>query len=226
MADYREVYDHHAERYDRLVSHEDVDGALQRTLFELLGENLDIVEAGAGTGRVTRMLAPRARSQHAFDGAAAMIEVAKTKQPNVKWGVARHEALPVDDASADLAIEGWAFGHAVGWNPDGWRDDVRRWVGELVRVTRSGGMLVLIETLGTGVEIPFAEPHSLIPFDAFVREELGFERRAIRTDYAFDSVDDAADTLGFFFGAKMTERIRENRWKRVPECTGVYWRAR
>ena len=226
MADYREVYDHHAERYDRLVSHEDVDGALQRTLFELVGEALDIVETGAGTGRVTRLLAPRARSQHASDGAAAMIEVAKTKQPNVKWGVAQHESMPVGDASADLAIEGWAFGHAVGWNPEAWRDDVRRWVKELERVTRPGGRLVLIETLGTGVETPFAEPHSLIPFDAFVREELGFERRAIRTDYAFASVDDAAETLGFFFGAKMTERIRANQWKRVPECTGVYWRAR
>lgn len=225
MSNYQDIYDHHAERYDRLVSHEDVDGALPRALFELLGDRrVDVVETGAGTGRVTRLLAPRALSVRAFDAAPAMVEVGRRRQPHVTWGVARHEALPVPDACADLAIEGWAFGHAVGWNPGGWRDDVRRWVGELARVTRPGGLLVLVETLGTGVETPFAEPHSLMPFDAFVRDELGFTRVALRTDYAFESIDDAAQTLGFFFGEKMAARVRERRWARVPECTGVYWR--
>ena len=230
MADYRDVYAHHAERYDALVSHEDHAGNLARVLAEIApGVALDIVETGAGTGRVSRILAPRARSLRAFDAEPAMIAVATARLAEwsqATFGVASHDALPVEDASADLAIEGWAFGHALSWNPTGWRDDLRRHVGELDRVTRAGGLLVLVETQGTGVETPFAEGHSLEPFHAFVTTELGFAHRSIRTDYAFATVDEAAETLGFFFGERMSTRVRERAWTIVPECTGIYWRTR
>ncbi len=210
-----------------MVSHEDYRGQLGRALFEVMGEGpLDVVETGAGTGRLTRLVAPHARTLHAFDGAAPMIAVARKSLPAVQWGVALHDALPVPDASADLALEGWAFGHAVGWNPTGWRDDVRRWVTELERVVRPGGTLVLIETMGTGVETPFDGGHSLEPFHAFVVEALGFSHRALRTDYAFETVEEAAHTLGFFFGERLVTRVREHGWTVVPECTGLYWRSR
>jgi hypothetical protein len=80
--------------------------------------------------------------------------------------------------------------------------------------------------MGTGVETPFAGGHSLEPFHAFVREALGFEHRVLRTDYAFASVDEAAETLGFFFGERLVTRVREHGWTVVPECTGLYWRTR
>ncbi len=227
MPDYREVYEHHADRYDALVSHEDHEGNLPRALFELVGPGpFDVVETGAGTGRLTRLIAPRARSLHAFDGAAAMIAVAQQSLPQVRWGVALHDALPVPDASADLALEGWAFGHALGWNPEGWREDLRRWVTELERIVRPGGTLVLFETMGTGVETPFAGGHSLEPFHAFVTAELGFSHRALRTDYAFETVESAAQALGFFFGERLVTRVRHHQWTQVPECTGLYWRTR
>ncbi|MDP2276439.1 MAG: class I SAM-dependent methyltransferase [Archangium sp.] len=227
MPDYREVYEHHADRYDTLVSHEDHEGNLGRALFELMGErSLDVVETGAGTGRLTRLIAPRARTVKAFDAAAPMIDVAKQSLPSVEWGVALHDALPVPDASADFALEGWAFGHALAWNPTGWRDDLQRWVRELERIVRPGGTLVMIETMGTGVATPFEGGHSLEPFHAFALETLGFSHRVLRTDYAFATVDDAAQTLGFFFGERLITRVRENGWTVVPECTGLYWRQR
>ncbi len=227
MPDYREVYQLHAGRYDTLVSHEDHQGNLTRALLDVMGDKpLDVVETGAGTGRLTRLMAPRARSVKAFDAAAPMLDVAKKTLPAVTWGVALHDSLPVPDASADLAIEGWAFGHALGWNPDGWREDLTRWVLELERVVRPGGALVMIETMGTGVETPFEGGHSLEPFHAYAVETLGFSHRALRTDYAFKTVDEAVETLGFFFGERLTTRIRENRWTVVPECTGLYWRPR
>lgn len=228
MADYQQIYAQQAERYAALVAHEDANHELPRVLAELApGDALDVVETGAGTGRLTRLLSPRCRSLHAFDASAAMIDLARASlPPTARCGVARHDALPVPDACADLGLEGWAFGHALAWNPGGWRDDLRRWVGELERVTRAGGRLVLIETMGTGVETPFAGGHSLEPFHEFVVGELGFSHRVLRTDYAFADVQAAVDTLGFFFGDRLVEKIRANGWRTVPECTGVYWRAR
>jgi ubiquinone/menaquinone biosynthesis C-methylase UbiE len=162
----------------------------------------------------------------AFDAAEAMIAVASATSPELAFGVATHDALPVPAACADLALEGWAFGHALSWNPAGWREDVRRWVGELERVTRPGGRLVLIETQGTGVETPFEGGHSLEPFHEFVTRELGFAHECVRTDYAFESVDEAVALIGFFFGERLVGRVRERSSAIVPECTGVYSRSR
>ena len=228
MADYQHIYDHHADRYDALVSHEDHEGHLARALLELVpGDRLDVVETGAGTGRLTRLFAPRARRVHAFDGAAAMIDVARRRfadAPHVHCGVARHHALPLQGIEADVALEGWAFGHALAWNPDGWRDDVRAWVTELERLLRREGTVLLIETMGTGVETPFSGGHSLEPFHDFVVNTLGFSHRVVRTDYRFESVEAAAQTLGFFFGERLAARVRDEGWRVVPECTGIYWR--
>lgn len=228
MASYQDVYAHHADRYEALVAREDHLGNLPRTLEELApGHGLDVVETGAGTGRVTRILAPRAHSIRAFDAAPAMIDEARRRAahlPHLRFDVAPHDALPVEPRSADLGIEGWAFGHAVGWNPSSWRDDVRRFVDTLATTLRPGGALVLIETMGTGVDTPFAGGHSLEPFHEFLTRELGFGHRVIRTDYAFDSVDQAIDILGFFFGERMVTRVRERGAAIVPEHTAVYVR--
>jgi len=225
---YQDIYQHHADRYDVLVSHEDHEGNLARAFDEVVpGVALEVVETGAGTGRLTRLFAPRARRVHAFDGAAAMIDVARrafVDVPHVHCGVARHDALPLHGIEADVALEGWAFGHAVAWNPEGWRDDVRAWVAELERSLRPGGTVLLIETMGTGVATPFLGGHSLEPFHDFVVTTLGFSHRMVRTDYAFDTVEQAAQTLGFFFGERMASKVRDQDWRVVPECTAVYWR--
>ena len=225
---YQDIYENHAGRYAMLVSHEDHEGNLGRALLEVVpGVELEVVETGAGTGRLTRLLASRAKRVHAFDGAAAMIDVARRTfgdAPHVHFGVARHHALPLHGIEADVALEGWAFGHALSWNPDAWRDDVRAWVAELERLLLPDGTVVLIETMGTGVDTPFFGGHSLEPFHDFVVNTLGFAHRVVRTDYAFDTVDAAAETLGFFFGERMASKVRAEGWRVVPECTGVYWR--
>ncbi len=228
MPDYREVYRSHAARYDRLVAREDHEGNLARALEALLPAGpFDLVETGAGTGRVTRMLSPRARSVRAFDAAPAMVDVARERLApfaHVAVDVAPHDALPVADACADVACEGWAFGHAVGWNPEGWRDELARNLRELTRVVRPGGLVVLVETMGTGVARPFEGGHSLEPFHAALVDAHGFAHRCVRTDYRFDDVDQAVAELGFFFGERMASRASQWTDGVVPECTGLYWR--
>jgi SAM-dependent methyltransferase len=232
VSDYQRIYEQHAGAYDALVSREDHEHNLVAALREVVPlDGVDVVETGAGTGRVTLLVAPFARTVTAFDRAAPMLAVAEANAHargvrNVRFALASHGALPVESGAADLGIEGWAFGHAVAWNPSGWRDEVDANVRELGRTLRGEGSLVLIETMGTGVERPFEGGHALEAFHRHVTEALGFHHRCVRTDYAFESVEEAAERAGFFFGDRMADKVRANGWRVVPEHTGVYWRGR
>jgi hypothetical protein len=52
----------------------------------------------------------------------------------------------------------------------------------------------------------------------------GFENKWIRTDYKFESVEEAAELAGFFFGDGLANQILESGSVLLPECTGVWWR--
>lgn len=115
------------------------------------------------------------------------------------------------------------FGHFREWMPAGWRDEVGRALGELRRALRPSGTVVVIETLGTGSAEPGPPTPALAEYHAWLEGAQGLARRAVvRTDYAFRDVDEAARVTGFFFGEAFGDRVRRERWSRVPEHTGVW----
>src|SRR5262249_52777528 len=78
MPDARAVYRDQAEVYDTLVRCEDKDGRLLPAVRAIRSlDGADVVELGAGTGRVTTLLAPHVRSIRAFDAEQAMLDVAR-----------------------------------------------------------------------------------------------------------------------------------------------------
>ena len=80
MTDAREIYRLHAQQYDALVSREDHAGNLLAAIRDRVQlEGAEVVELGAGTGRITALLAPHVRSLRAFDLEPAMLEVARQK---------------------------------------------------------------------------------------------------------------------------------------------------
>lgn len=227
MRDYRQIYAHDAARYDRLVSAEDAAGALPATLARVacLTPGDRVVELGAGTGRVTRLIAPYVAHVDAFDEAEAMLVVARERAAaaghlNCTFTRAEHRALPVADGSADVALAGWAIAHAVAWHPDTWRDHVRAALAEMRRVVRPGGHVVVVETLGTGAEEPAPPPHLLPLYELL--ERGGFSRETIRTDYRFASPAEALELVGFFFGERLATPLAASLATTLPECTGVW----
>ncbi|HEX2989536.1 MAG TPA: hypothetical protein VHO49_02600, partial [Anaerolineales bacterium] len=56
-------------------------------------------------------------------------------------------------------------------------------------------------------------------------EANGFDSKWIRTDYRFESLDEAIELAGFFFGEELAEQVRANGSVILPECTGVWWRT-
>lgn len=229
MPSFEAIYAGHAAMYERLIAREDYQGnimAALRTICPLDG--LDVVEAGAGTGRLTRLIAPFARSIRAFDRSPHMLEVAHQQLlalPHTNWqlGVADNQSLPVASASADLAIEGWSFGHATVWHPEQWRAISAAAVGELRRVVRPGGTIVLFETLGSGQATPAAPSEGLAAFYDWLEHEQGFSTTWVRTDYCFASAAEAEQLTAFFFGASLPAELQPGGQAIVAECTGVWW---
>ncbi len=231
MPSFREVYARHAAGYDALVSREDHAGALTAALRDLLPPGQPaVVDFGSGTGRVARLLAPHARAVLAADASHHMLGLAARRQPaehtHVAFAAARNHALPLPAGWADLAIEGWSFAHAVGWYPESWQARIGAMLAEMVRVTRPGGRMVLIETLGTGVETPAPPTDGLAALYDWWEREHGFTRTWVRTDYRFESAGEAERLTRFFFGDELAARARRDALRDLPECTGIWVRER
>lgn len=230
-----EIYDHDAAGYDALVNAEDYRGNLCRTLRRLaVWRDAYVVETGMGTGRVRRCYADLASRILGFDRSAHMLGRAAVNLS--RWAdrmmlrEACHESLPVDRASADVYIEGWALGHAV-LDAAAGATEVSRAVTERVdvlvtearRVTRPGGTMIIIESLGTNVGTPAPPLPELALFYHLLEARYGFSREEIRTDFRFSSPAKAAELCGYFFGTRMGREIGAAGRAVVPEYTGVWW---
>jgi len=224
----RKIYQTDADRYEALISREDHQGNIPRAMDEIVNvDGLDILDLGAGTGRLTLLLASRAKSIRAFDASSEMLRVCRERLlasglSNWQVDVADHRQLPVSDSSADLVVSGWSVSYLAVWNQELNTSELDVWLNEMKRVLRKGGTIILFESLGTGNESPIRLEHVESTYQWL--DANGFQNKWIRTDYQFESVEEAVDLAGFFFGEEMTNRVRENRLVILPECTGVWWK--
>ena len=227
MPSEKEVYESHANDYEALVSREDHEGNILKSIQEIiLLEGSDVIDLGAGTGRLACLLAPYVHNLMAFDLSTHMLGIANNKMKiselkNWITAAADHRFLPIKDQSADLIVSGWSVSYLTVWSPEHWRPEAEAWLSEARRVLRKGGSIILFESLGTGNESPQPLAH-LENFTLWLNEK-GFLSKWIRTDYQFESPEVGAEAAGFFFGEEMRERILRERITILPECTGVWW---
>jgi SAM-dependent methyltransferase len=113
-----------------------VDFTLEATGVSIAPDDV-VVEVGCGIGRLTRVLAARAREVLALDVSPEMLELARTHNPelgNVRWLLGDGGSLSgVDDASVDGCFSLVVFQHI----PD--PEVVLAYVREFGRVLRPGG---------------------------------------------------------------------------------------
>jgi SAM-dependent methyltransferase len=101
----------------------------------LLGEQpLTVLELGAGTGKLTRVIAQLGHDVHATDPDPAMLQILEREVPGVRTAEAGAEDIPLEDASVDAVIAAQAF-H---WF------DLDRALPEIARVLRPGGHVCLV----------------------------------------------------------------------------------
>jgi ubiquinone/menaquinone biosynthesis C-methylase UbiE len=231
MPSEKEVYEKHAIEYEALVSHEDYQGNILKSVEGLVTlEGKDVLDLGSGTGRLACLLAPYVKSMLAFDLSPHMLGITHDKMNRQTQGltsptwlaaVSDHRHLPLAARSADLIVSGWSVSYVTVWYPEQWRLETDKWLSEARRVLRKGGRIILFESLGTGNESPQPLEHLKNFYDWL--EETGFKNSSIRTDYQFKSPEKAGEIAGFFFGDEMKFRILRERITILPECTGVWW---
>ncbi len=130
MADHKMVYQQEAVQYQRLISREDyLDNLLPaiERITPLQGK--DLVDLGAGTGRLAHLLAPWVSSVHALDLSPHMLGVAAEllrHQEQKTWQVTAgdHRWIPLADNSADLIVSGWSICYLMVWEGEKWKKEV------------------------------------------------------------------------------------------------------
>lgn len=227
--DHKKAYQREADLYHLLVMREDYQNNLAKVVNSLLaGKVWDALELGAGTGRLTAMLAPHAGRVTALDLAPAMLIQARdflsshATEPFPLLAAADHRALPVASQSSSLVASGWSVCYLATWNPEDWKTELERGLEEIYRVLQPGGMVLLVETQGTGREQP-DPPEHMLPYLGYLHQ-AGFNYSWIRTDYRFESLQEAETLTRFFFGEEMVRWIKPGSDVTLPECTGIYWK--
>jgi ubiquinone/menaquinone biosynthesis C-methylase UbiE len=137
------------ERFDQWASTYE-DSWLQRAFFDrthqaalalaagLVHQPVSVLDVGCGTGKLLRLAAtywPEAQLI-GVDPANSMIEMAKRLTPNATFSTSMAEALPLQDASVDLALSTSSFHH--------WQDQAAG-IREIARVLRPGGYFLLVD---------------------------------------------------------------------------------
>jgi ubiquinone/menaquinone biosynthesis C-methylase UbiE len=233
MADhFQNIYQNEAANYERLISREDQHGNLFQTIMEIHPfDGALIAEFGAGTGRLTRILSVLAKHIYACDNALPMLQegqrvLTETGMENWSMILGDNRAMPLSSGFADIAIEGWSFGHAIGWSPNHWQAEIDSMIAEMSRLLKVNGTMILIETMGTGKKQAQAPSERLAELFAYFEQVHGFQYRWIRTDYQFQSVEEADELIRFFFGDTMADELVAGKNTIVPESTGIWWKRR
>ncbi|HET9587236.1 MAG TPA: class I SAM-dependent methyltransferase [Anaerolineales bacterium] len=225
----KRIYQSEGERYEALISREDYQGNIPRAIDDIIPvDGLEALDLGAGTGRLTMILAPRVKSIDAFDLSAAMLRVCRQRlvasgSSNWQVSLADHRQLPVRAHAADLVVSGWSVSYLAVWNPEQAEQELDSWLAEMRRVLRKDGTIILFESLGTGNETPIRLEHLESTYGWL--HANGFQNKWIRTDYRFESLHEAEELSRFFFGDELGEKVRQNHWVILPECTGVWWKT-
>ncbi|GED59552.1 class I SAM-dependent methyltransferase [Brevibacillus formosus] len=225
MPNHEHIYKNQAEQYDLMISRQPSLLAVIEEITPIKGK--DVIDLGAGSGRLTSVLAPHAKSILALDASAAMLEVnaqqlTQAGLSNWKTSVADHRNIPADDNSADVILAGWTVCYLTSSEVPNNELNLEKIIQEMKRVLRPGGMIVIMETMGTGYETPHP-PEFLTQYYSLLENRHGFSHKWIRLDYRFADLKEAERQARFFFGDELADRVIMEKLVTLPECAGVWW---
>ena len=172
--DLTDGYARWAATYDRPLRLFGIEEPPLRRLLDPLPAG-EVLDAACGTGRWASYLAGRGHTVVGVDRSPAMLDLARAKLPDARFELGDLADLPLPDASVDAAVCALALVHVA---------DPAAAIGELARVVRPGGRLVISDVhpflvmLGWQAQFPtdhgraFMRLHQHLPSD-YVTAALG-----------------------------------------------------
>ena len=229
MPTMQEIYQSHSKEYDELVTREDHEGNLQKTLNSIAKfDGKSILELGTGTGRVTKLYTERAGRILCCDKSAHMIGCARKNlapwAEKIDFLVVDTLNVPITLEKYDVILEGWSFGHIIPEDSEAIPRTTQLLVSCCEKNLKSGGTIIIIETLGTNVDTPNPPKELLGTFFKLLEDKHGFQKKVISTDYKFPSNEEASRVMGFFFGDIMKESVKKRGSSVIPEFTGIWYK--
>jgi ubiquinone/menaquinone biosynthesis C-methylase UbiE len=227
MPNHEEIYQTEAEQYELLISSQPNLSGTVEAIVSYTG--LDIIDLGAGTGRLSCVLAGEAKSVLLLDESEAMLKVAaekleRSQYTNWRIQTSDHRKIAAEDQSADLVVSGWSLCYLASSNIQDWELNLQQMMQEIQRVLRPGGTAIIFETMGTGAETP-NPPDFLLKYYKQLEDRYSFSHHWIRTDYHFASITEAEQLTSFFFGEELAKKVAETYGMHLPECAGVWYRC-
>ena len=120
----------------------------------------------------------------------------------------------------DVIVAGWTLCHIIDDFPKQWRQKMDALFIKLAKSQSSNSKIIVIETLGTRCSSESAPPH-LSEYYSYLLEQ-GFTKQVIRTDYKFETLEQAKRLVPFFFGEEMLSKLEGDSTYILPECTGIW----
>lgn len=226
---HHKIYTEKVMLYDQLISREDYRGELSTTITSMLHlTGKDVLELGVGTGRLAKMVIPHCRSYYGYDAYPKMLVQAEEKLKqlrNSNWhlGVAEHKNIPLPNQSVDIVLSGWSLSYVVPEKDSGeWNNELKIVLREIQRILRKSGIILIIESLGTGNETARSPNARLERMYSYLENELAFTKTVIRTDYQFHNIEERNNLMSTFFNQEVMQKVLQNPSLVVPECTGLW----
>lgn len=227
MPNHKEIYNDQSLSYEEMISRQPDLAQIIKEIKSFQG--IDVLDMGAGSGRLSNFIAPEAKSLVCTDISKSMLDLLNDKLINKmtarNWTtlVADHRELPIEDSSIDLVISGWSLCYLTNSDNEDGIENLEKIMKEMKRVLRPNGSIIILETLGTGTEEP-NPPQFLKEYYSLLETKYEFSHRWIRMDYEFANTSEAKRHTEFFFGAELAREIDEKQWSTVPECAGIWWK--
>lgn len=134
ILDSKEGYNLAAKQYDKKNAY--LNSFEQDELWRMIGDvdTLDVLDVGAGTGRISVRLSHEGAHVTALDVSSEMLEVLMKKDRKIQTIIGDAEKLPCKDETFDMVISTFVIVHLA---------DPKRFFDEVYRVLRPGGIFIV-----------------------------------------------------------------------------------